>query len=163
MDQSEANASLDLAALAASCADEWLHASLTAGQDLGFELEPAPVRGHPLLLRELLGNLIHNAIQHAGRGARVTVRTRTQDDAVLLEVDDDGPGLAPDERERVWDRFHRGRAASGAGTGLGLAIVRDIARLHRGQAELLPGPGGRGLRARVSLPRDAAQAVAGLS
>lgn len=163
MDQSEANASLDLAALAASCADEWLHASLAAGQDLGFELEPAPVRGHPLLLRELLGNLIHNAIQHAGRGARVTVRTCTQDDAVLLEVDDDGPGLAPDERERVWDRFHRGRAATGTGTGLGLAIVRDIARLHRGQAELLPGPGGHGLRARVSLPRDAAQAVGGLS
>ncbi len=163
MDQAGANAPLDLAALAAGCADEWLHASLAAGQDLGFELEPAPVCGHPLLLRELLGNLVHNAIQHAGQGARVTVRTRVLGDAARLEVEDDGSGLAPDELARVWDRFHRGRAATGPGTGLGLAIVRDIARLHRARAELLPGPGGRGLVARVSLPLAGAQAVTSLS
>jgi two-component system sensor histidine kinase TctE len=149
-------APLDLAALAAGCADDWVHASLQAGQDLGFELAPAPVTGHALLLRELLDNLIHNAIQHAGRGARITVRTRSDRASARLEVEDDGRGLAPDEMARVWDRFHRGRDAAGTGTGLGLSIVRDIARAHRGHAAIEPGRDGRGIVAVVSLPLRAA-------
>ncbi len=153
---------LDLAALVAGGADDWVHASLEAGQDLGFELAPAPVTGHALLLRELVGNLVDNAIQHAGRGARITVRTRSAEALALLEVEDDGPGLAPDEMARVWDRFHRGRGAAGTGTGLGLAIVRDIARVHHGQAAIRAGAGGRGLVVAVSLPL-AAQAVEKLS
>lgn len=153
---------LDLAALVAGCADDWVRASLEAGQDLGFELAPAPVAGHALLLRELVGNLVHNAIQHAGRGARVTVRTRRDGTQALIEVEDDGPGLAPDDLARAWDRFHRGRGAAGSGTGLGLAIVRDIARVHRGQATIRPGAGGRGLVVAVTLPLDA-EAVGKLS
>ncbi|WP_395703003.1 sensor histidine kinase [Aquabacterium sp.] len=143
---------LDLARLAAETADRWLPPSLEAGQDLGFDLQPAWIEGHSLLLGELLGNLVHNAIEHAGRGARITIRTRPVGDAAELSVEDDGPGLTPAEREAVWTRFRRGQSAEGTGSGLGLAIVRDIARLHGGEATLEAGEGGRGLLARVRFP-----------
>jgi two-component system sensor histidine kinase TctE len=110
------------------------------------------VLGNALLLRELAANLIHNAIQHAGAGARVTVRTLRAGNTAVLEVEDDGPGLPADEVARAWDRFYRGRSASGLGAGLGLAIVRDIARAHSGQAVMRTGDAGRGVVVRVSLP-----------
>ena len=141
---------LDLARLATEGADRWVAPSLRAGQDLGFDLQPAWVDGDPVLIEELMGNLVHNAIEHAGSGARVTVRTRRLDDgSAELAVEDDGPGIAPEEQDLVWDRFHRGRAAAASGSGLGLAIVRDIARLHRAQAMLGAGAEGRGLRVAV--------------
>ena len=143
---------LDLARLAAEAADRWLQPSLQAGQDLGFDLQPAWVEGDPLLLAELLGNLLHNAIEHAGRGARITVRTRRQDGHAELSVEDDGPGIAPDEHERVWQRFQRGRDAAGTGSGLGLAIVRDIARLHGAEAVLMAGAQDRGLCLCIRFP-----------
>lgn len=143
---------VDLADLAADAADDWLRPSLARRQDLGFELEAAPVLGDALLLRELIGNLIHNALEHAGHGARVTVRTRVGPEGAVLEVEDDGPGLPAEERTRVWARFQRGRHAGGTGSGLGLAIVHDIAQVHRGRAELLEGAQGRGVLARVTLP-----------
>jgi two-component system sensor histidine kinase TctE len=152
---------VDLAALAGAAADDWLRPSLAAGQDLGFDLQPAPVHGDALLLREMLGNLVLNAIRHAGPAAHVTVRTRTADGQAVLEVEDDGRGIPATELEAVWQRFHRGHGATGLGTGLGLAIVRDIARLHRGEARLQAGADGRGIVARVSLP--AAEPVAKLS
>lgn len=149
---------VDLSRLAADAADRWVQPSLDAGQDLGFDLAPAWVDGDPTLLEELLGNLVHNAIEHAGRGARITVRTRSVHGAAELQVEDDGPGIAPADRELVWDRFHRGPGAAGSGSGLGLAIVRDIARLHRAQASLDAGEGGRGLVVTVRFERPAPQA-----
>lgn len=143
---------LDLAHLAAEAADRWLQPSLEAGQDLGFDLHPAWVAGDPLLLAELLGNLLHNAIEHAGRGARITVRTRQHGDRAELCIEDDGPGIAPEESTRLWQRFQRGREAAGTGSGLGLAIVHDIARLHGAEATLTSGAGGRGLCACVRFP-----------
>ncbi|MBX3641644.1 MAG: sensor histidine kinase N-terminal domain-containing protein [Rubrivivax sp.] len=143
---------LDLARLAAEAADRWLQPSLQAGQDLGFDLQPAWVTGDPLLLAELLGNLLHNAIEHAGRGARITVRTRTRDARAELCVEDDGPGIAPDEHARLWQRFQRGRAAAGTGSGLGLAIVRDIASLHGAEALLAADAQGVGLCVCIRLP-----------
>lgn len=162
----DASTTVDLAALARDAADDWLRPSLAFEQDLGFDLQAAQVRGNALLLREMMGNLVHNAIQHAGPGARITVRTRQVGASSVLEVEDDGPGIADDELARVWDRFHRGSGAKGSGTGLGLAIVRDIARLHGGEASLRARSTGRGLAARVVLPSalDAAlETVANLS
>ncbi len=143
---------VDLAALVGEAANEWLRPSLAAGQDLGFDLASARVTGNPLLLHELVGNLVHNAMQHAGPGAHVTVRTRSAEGRAWLEVEDDGAGLPDEDLPRVWDRFRRGRGAQGHGTGLGLAIVRDIALAHDGQATLRQGAGGRGLVVTVSLP-----------
>jgi two-component system sensor histidine kinase TctE len=143
---------LDLSHLAADAADQWLQPSLQAGQDLGFDLAPAWVEGDPLLLMELLGNLIHNAIVHAGAGSRITIRTYMRNGCAQLCVEDDGCGVAADEQESLWHRFRRGRGADGTGSGLGLAIVKDIARLHGARAALAPGEHGRGLRVCISFP-----------
>ncbi len=126
---------LDLKALASACVDEWVPRALQAGVDLGFELHPAVVTGQPFLLRELLGNLIHNAIVYAGAGSQVTVRSAITGGLPVLEVEDNGPGIAAEDRPRVIQRFQRGPQATGSGSGLGLAIVNDIARAHG--AELL--------------------------
>ena len=143
---------LDLSSLAAGAADQWLQPSLDAGQDLGFDLTPAWVEGHPMLLVELLGNLLHNAIEHAGADALVTVRTRTTASGAELCVQDTGRGVAADELESVWQRFRRGRSATGTGSGLGLAIVSDIARLHGARASIAPGAQGVGLCVCIRFP-----------
>lgn len=143
---------IDLARLAAQAADQWLQPSLDAGQDLGFDLEPAWVDGDSLLLEELLGNLIHNAINHAGPGARITIRSRARDGHAQLCVEDDGKGLPAEEMATAWQRFRRGRGAVGTGSGLGLAIVADIAQLHGARAMLSANEGGRGLRVCVDFP-----------
>ncbi len=140
---------IDLAELASAGAARWLAPTLAAGQDLGYDLRPATVDGHRVLLEELLENLVQNAIAHAGIGARITLRTRREGAASLLDVEDDGRGIAAEERDAVWKRFHRGRDAGGEGSGLGLAIVSDIARLHGAEATLGPGAGGRGVCVRV--------------
>ena len=110
-----------------------------------------PMQGDPQALRGLLRNLIDNAIQHGGAAPRVTVEIVATPDHALLRVDDDGPGIPPAERERVFDRFHRRAGSTGDGSGLGLAIVRAIARQHGGEVELGTSPGA-GLRAEVRLP-----------
>ena len=140
---------VDLRQICADAAEDWLRPSIDAGVDLGFELGPAWVMGRHHLLRELLGNLLHNAVEYAGRGAQVTVRTAQRGAQVMLEVEDNGPGIAEAERESVWKRFQRGERASGSGGGLGLAIVRDIARSHGATVHLQPGADGRGLQVRI--------------
>ena len=88
-------------------------------------------------------------------GAALIVRAyRSPQGQGVLEVEDAGPGISAAERERVFDRFYRGEGAREGGSGLGLAIVRRIAQGHGGTVELLEGAGGRGLRARVSLPLE---------
>ena len=72
-------------------------------------------------------------------------------DSVQVAIEDTGPGIPEEERERVFDRFYRGRAAEGSGTGLGLAIVSQVAEMHRGRVALETGPQG-GLRVLVRLP-----------
>lgn len=147
---------VDLRQLIAEAADRWLEPSIEAGQDLGFELAHAVVQGHPVLLEELVGNLVHNAVAHAGRGARITVACGLDDHAPWLSVEDDGPGVPEEERPLLWQRFRRGREAGGTGSGLGLAIVADIARLHGAQAALLAGVDGRGLKVLVRFPASGA-------
>lgn len=151
---------IDLSHLAAEAAGRWLHPSLQAGQDLGFELASAWVVGDPLLLEELLGNLVHNAIEHAGSGSRITIRTGMRDGCSELCVEDDGRGIPADQQASVWQRFRRGSGAEGTGSGLGLAIVKDIARLHGAQATLAAGECGRGLRVCVRFPQTPAAAPA---
>jgi two-component system sensor histidine kinase TctE len=152
LDPAQRAQALDLARLAAEAADRWLQPSLDAGQDLGFDLQPAWILGHPVLVGELVGNLVHNAIEHAGEGARITVRTRSSADGARLVVEDDGRGVSPDDLPLLWQRFRRGREARGTGSGLGLAIVADIARLHGAQAVVEAGEQGRGLRVEIRFP-----------
>src|SRR6202007_618741 len=98
---------LDLKAMVEAVADEWVHRVLQRDLDLGFDLQPAGVPRDGFLLREVLANLLHNAIEYSPRGARITVRTGTRHGKPFLEVDDEGPGIPLAERERVLDRLYR--------------------------------------------------------
>jgi two-component system sensor histidine kinase TctE len=143
----------DLAALARDELANWTDAALDAGADLGYEgpISGVMVRGEPQLLRELIGNLVDNAIRYSGRGARVTVSLETGARPALI-VDDDGPGVPEAERQLVLERFYRRAQAAGEGTGLGLAIAREIAGRHGAELAIESGVGGKGTRAIVNFP-----------
>ena len=143
---------LNLRTLVEGEADAWVHQALARDVDLGFELHAAPVKGDALLLREALTNLVHNAIEYSHRGGHVTVRTGRREGAAFAEVEDDGPGIAPQERERVLERFYRVPGTPGTGSGLGLAIVREIAAGHGARMELAEGAGARGCRVALTFP-----------
>jgi two-component system, OmpR family, sensor histidine kinase TctE len=149
-------AELNLKALAETEADAWVHQALARDVDLGFELDWAPVQGDAFLLREALGNLVHNAIEYSPRGARVTVRTGRNGTHSFLEVEDDGPGIPLPERERVLERFYRVPGTPGTGSGLGLAIVREIAGGHGASISITDAMGGasgnRGCRVAITFP-----------
>jgi two-component system sensor histidine kinase TctE len=147
---------VELKEVASAAAEEWVPHAVAAGIDLGFSLAPAYVQGRSFLLREMLGNLVHNALEYSGRGSEVTVRSYTDNGTPVLEVEDNGPGIVPDERDRVFERFYRGNPADGNGSGLGLAIVREIAAGHGARVDLLDPPRGTGLLVRVRFPGVAA-------
>jgi two-component system OmpR family sensor kinase/two-component system sensor histidine kinase QseC len=143
--------------------------------DLRLEADaPCPLRGDAAALRSLARNLIDNAVVHGRPGGQVVVRLRgghgtaaadggngpaQQAGGPVLQVDDDGPGIPPAERERAFDRFHRGEAPRGEGSGLGLAIVQAVARRHGATVRLTDAPRG-GLRAEVVWPATAGSLTA---
>ncbi|MBL8446458.1 MAG: two-component sensor histidine kinase [Zoogloeaceae bacterium] len=102
-------------------------------------------------LRSLLGNLVDNALRYTPEGGQVNVSLTHEDEEIVLEVADSGPGIPADERERVFDRFYRRDGQSESGSGLGLAIVRSVAQAHGAQVELGESTLG-GLAARVRFP-----------
>jgi two-component system sensor histidine kinase TctE len=144
---------VDLNALAFESATDLVPEALKKGIDLGFDGQEAPllVRGDPVRLREMLDNLMDNAIRYSRDGGRVTVRVLGAPRAVVT-VSDDGPGIPPDERERIFERFHRRLGASNDGTGLGLAIAQEIAHIHGGDIGLREDTDGIGNTFTVSLP-----------
>jgi two-component system sensor histidine kinase KdpD len=116
---------------------------------------PVLVSVDPVLVEQLLVNLLENAAGHTPPGTEVTVRAAGGPDGLDLEVADRGPGLAPGEEERVFDRFHRGGRATGQGAGLGLAIARAIAEVHGGTLRVAARSGG-GASFRLLLPGSGA-------
>ncbi|MEO6625095.1 MAG: ATP-binding protein, partial [Burkholderiaceae bacterium] len=107
------------------------------GIDIGvLPSEAAMVRGDPDALRSLLRNLLENAIKYTPRGGRVDVQVRLESGAPVLSVEDSGPGIAPGERARVFERFVRGSRVQASGSGLGLAIAQAIARAHQASITL---------------------------
>jgi len=138
---------VDLLALAA---EEGAH------YDTEAEGEPVMVEGDRLLLRRLVRNLLENARRYAGDGPielSVARQKGREGDRAILDVRDHGPGVAPAERERIFEPFYRPAATreTGRGSGLGLALVRDIAGRHGGSVICLAADGG-GSRFRVDLP-----------
>lgn len=122
--------------------------------DLGLvSSTPAVVSGDRGALATMLHNLIDNAVRYTPAGGLVDVAVHSEAEAVLLEVIDNGPGIAPALRDRVFHRFDRGERASGSGSGLGLAIVKRVVERLGGSIALCSGENGAGLRVRVRLPR----------
>lgn len=166
-----APAVLDLGELLRDCVREWLPAAMAKRIDLGVEIpEPAPlvIEGDALLLRELAGNLLDNAIRYTPEGGVITARARRDaaQGMALVEVEDNGIGIPEAERDLVFERFYRvlGNDPEGRnldGSGLGLSIVREIAARHRGRVSLRDNPAGAGTVFSVALPLPGAPGGAG--
>jgi signal transduction histidine kinase len=125
---------------------------LADSRDTEVELDAiadAHVAGDAAALRILVRNLVDNAVRYTPAGGRVKVTLQQERDAPVLTVDDSGPGIAPAERARVFDRFYRGAGREEGGSGLGLAIARGIAEQHGARIELADSPLG-GLRVCVA-------------
>jgi signal transduction histidine kinase len=108
---------------------------LAAERSVRLVVDPAPaeVTGDPARLRQLVGILVDNAIRHAPAGSTVDVRVRTDGPDAVLVVEDEGPGIRPEDLPRVFDRFYRAAGSPGGGTGLGLAIAAWIVERHGGR------------------------------
>ena len=147
---------VDMESLGRDVALDWAMRARAKRVDLGFEgwPRPLPVHGVPLLLRELLNNLLDNAVKYTPAGGHVTLRTRADDNGerVIVEVEDSGIGVPPEDRERVFERFYRVLGTNADGSGLGLPICREIAELHQADLRLGPGPNGVGTRVVLELP-----------
>jgi two-component system sensor histidine kinase TctE len=148
-----------------SAASDFIDAALAKNIDLGFEAEAAVVAGFRWMLRELLANLIDNSLRYTPGGGRVTVRCGTVPGGnPFIEIEDNGPGIPPDSRDRVLERFVRLDKQSGDGSGLGLSIVKEVAVRHRATLSLRDAAGRHGLLVRVEFPpckdADAAPAPA---
>jgi two-component system sensor histidine kinase TctE len=155
----------DLNRLAQTLTAEWVPRALRMGVDLGLadnDAAPTPpvwVLANPLLISEALSNVIDNALHYAGPGAnapggpapQVTVRVRSDEGRALLEVLDNGPGIAQADQARVFERFVRA-TDSGNGCGLGLAIVKEIIERHGGEVRLSDASP-HGLHVRIWLPK----------
>jgi two-component system sensor histidine kinase TctE len=156
---------LDAATLCRDVVHDWARAAIDKAIDLGYEGPDNSVMivGQPLLLREMLTNLIDNAIRYTPTGGRVTVRLHPSADGdtpTLIDVEDDGPGIPVGERSRVVERFYRILGREGDGSGLGLAIVQEIVAMHEGTLTIGDNvyqtePWHAGTSVRVALPKHA--------
>lgn len=122
---------------------------------ISIDLDGAPqawVQGNRDALTLLARNLLDNAIKYTPAGKRIHLHLEQQPGEAVLLIDDEGPGIAPEERARVFDRFYRVEGNTQHGSGLGLAIARAIADQHRATIELQDAPDGPGLRVKVAFP-----------
>ncbi|MBS0511631.1 MAG: sensor histidine kinase [Proteobacteria bacterium] len=141
---------LDLSSLIEERASDFADMAVARGIELAFEPARARVVGSDWMLRELVANLIDNAIKYTPSGGHVTLRCGEEGDGhPWLEIEDDGPGIPPGDRARVFERFQRLAGAELEGSGLGLAIVREIAERHHATVELSAGQAGVGTRIRI--------------
>ena len=155
---------VELGALLRERVREWVPAALAKRIDLGLENSPdgnLAIDGDPVLLQELVNNLIDNAIRYTPAGGIITARTRRAEGLAVIEVEDSGIGIAPAERDLVFERFYRvlGDDPEGQnleGSGLGLSIVREIAMRHRARVTLRDNPAGAGTIFSVQFPLPAA-------
>jgi signal transduction histidine kinase len=139
---------LELSSLVESLCDEMAETGARTQAEAG---EKVVLEGDPMALRRLIANLLENAVKFGGRAR---ARVFAQAGHAVVEIDDDGPGIPPQDTERVFEPFYRrepSRSRQTGGIGLGLAVVRSIARGHGGDVSLINRAGG-GLTARVELP-----------
>jgi two-component system sensor histidine kinase CiaH len=142
---------LHLDDVAADAAAALAQPAAAAGVRVEVDPEPTTAVGDPARLRQLVMILVDNAIRHSPRGGAVRVVIRPESGAASVAVEDAGPGVRPEDRPRVFDRFWRAPGAPAGGTGLGLAIAKWIAEHHDGSIAVDDGPAG-GARFEVRIP-----------
>ena len=108
------------------------------------------ILGETKRLKEMLYNLVDNALLYTPAGGKVTVKIQREAGEIVLSVIDNGPGIPKDEREKVFERFHRIMGSGHEGSGLGLAIVMEIVQLHQANIEIIDEPLKKGLNIQVS-------------
>jgi len=143
---------VDLLTVASAAAGDWAPRAFDLKIDLGFSLQHAVILGDPMLLAQLVDNLIDNALRYTPAGGRVTVATGCDGDLAYLSVVDTGSGIPAEERGKVLERFYRITGTPGEGSGLGLAIVREVADRHGAELDLAAGDEHNGTRVRVIFP-----------
>ena len=122
----------DLRQIGDAAAQEWVPRAIGRNIDLGFVLSNAVISGNPLLMTELLNNLIDNALRYTSPGGSVTVRCGVEAGTAFLSVEDNGIGIPAEARTKVFERFYRLEGTPGEGSGLGLAIVKEVVDRHNG-------------------------------
>lgn len=146
---------IDLQQLCEAVLESQLDAASAARIDLGLDTACAYISGQEWLLRELLHNLVDNALKYTPAGGHVTLRCGMRAGQAFVEVVDSGPGIAPSERHRVLERFYRVPGSGVDGSGLGLAIANEIAHVHHTQLVLSAAtPAGLGLCVGLCFPPD---------
>jgi two-component system OmpR family sensor kinase/two-component system sensor histidine kinase QseC len=147
--QAPAMVPLDLRELVRQAVADTAPYALSRGSRFELQAEaPVTVHGEKNALSALVRNLADNAVRYSPPGTQVVLRVLQEGGAPVLQVDDAGPGIPPEERERVFDRFYRRAAGGEEGTGLGLAIVKSVAERHGATVQLAGSPLG-GLRVTV--------------
>jgi two-component system sensor histidine kinase TctE len=146
---------LNLSQLAQECTANWIQNALEKNIDLGFDGDPTgqEVLGDASSLSEMLNNLIDNAIRYTPAGGHITVSVTATPQGAVLSVEDNGPGIDPQHRERVFERFYRVLGTGQSGSGLGLAIVAEVVKRHMATLRLDAGSGGKGTLVSVRFPR----------
>lgn len=141
---------IDLTGLVRECCMDWVPRALERKIELGFDAPEIviQVNGDNVLLRELLGNLLDNAISYGKAGGHISVSIESAPHAKLI-VEDDGPGMPVSEHDKIFERFYRVPGSPGDGCGLGLAIVKEIADLHAAQITIGSGSAERGTRIEI--------------
>jgi two-component system, OmpR family, sensor histidine kinase BaeS len=124
---------VDLAVLVAAVAAEFSQLFQAKGVSLETELESEMVDGDPARLRQIVGNLVANALKFTPAGGRVGIRLAREADRAVIEVSDSGPGISESELEKVFERFFRGGAGPAGGSGIGLTVVRELVTAHGGE------------------------------
>ena len=145
---------VDLVQVVRTVLEEQAASAQAKAIDLGFEGDagPAIVRAVPPMLHELVANLVDNAVRYTPVDGIVTAAVASGSGGVKLRIEDNGPGIAANERERVFERFFRLRHDASDGCGLGLAIVREIATAHAAEVTLASAADGAGLVVSVAFP-----------
>jgi two-component system sensor histidine kinase TctE len=152
-DLSDEFSMVDLAEICEAAASGFLDTALQKNIDLGFEAAHAQVLGSPWLLRELLTNLIDNAIRYSPEGSRITCRCGiNSDQQAFLEVEDNGVGIPESLQDKIFERFYRIDAVGKSGTGLGLSIVKEVAERHGASVMIITPASGKGLCFSVVFP-----------
>ena len=143
---------LSLDRLVSESVQHFVEEALKKNIDIGFHLQPTFVKGDHFLLRDMVDNLIDNAVRYSPQGGAVTVSCSQVEGYGVLKIEDDGPGIPESEKDKIFSRFYR-LDKSQPGSGLGLAIVRDIAKDHEAAIEVRSGSHGRGTVFTVRFPR----------
>jgi two-component system sensor histidine kinase TctE len=152
--RAQASDVIDLRQLAREVTTEWVPRAIERNVDLGFDADSqvAEVEGDAFLLREMLNNVLDNAVRYTQSGGQVTVRIARSSGGPMVSIEDNGPGIPDSERAHVFERFYRVLGTGAEGCGLGLAIVREIAQSHGAEVSLTPGAGGTGTIATIIFP-----------